>query len=314
MTNTIALDRPNPAADYPFASRYVKVKGHNVHYIEEGAGQPVLFIHGNPTSSYVYRNVIPAVAEAINRRCVAIDLLGFGKSDKPTDIEYTLPLFTEIITGFIEALDLRDIVLVAEDWGGFLGGYVMTKHPEWFQSAVLMETFLWPMTFKEDSDPALVMPFRLMRSPLGAIFTQGMNMIVNKLIPDHCPISDEALQVYKDALPTFSSRKALGTFPKLIPLDGKPAASQQFALDLQAGLKNVTSPILWIKSDPGVIVSLKNPIGYGRLEELQQAWPQMEVRDFGPGYHFLTEERPERVAEMISDWVIENRLSGSQVE
>ena len=83
MTNTIALDRPNTAADYPFASRYVKVKGHNVHYIEEGAGQPVLFIHGNPTSSYVYRNVIPAVAEATNRRCVAIDLLGFGKSDKP---------------------------------------------------------------------------------------------------------------------------------------------------------------------------------------------------------------------------------------
>ena len=314
MTNTIALDRPNTAADYPFASRYVKVKGHNVHYIEEGAGQPVLFIHGNPTSSYVYRNVIPAVAEATNRRCVAIDLLGFGKTDKPTDLEYTLPLFTEIITGFIEALDLRDIVLVAEDWGGFLGGYVMTKNPEWFQSAVLMETFLWPMTFKEDSDPALVMPFRLMRSPLGAIFTRGMNIMVNKLIPDHCPISDEALQAYKDALPTFSSRKALGTFPKLLPMDGKPAASQRFALDLQAGLKNVTSPILWIKSDPGVIVSLKNPIGYGRLEELQQAWPQMEVRDFGPGYHFLTEERPDRVAEMISDWVIENHLNGLHAE
>ncbi len=146
MTKTIALDRPSPAADYPFASRYVKVNGHNIHYIEEGTGQPVLFIHGNPTSSYVYRNVIPAVAEATNRRCVAIDLLGFGKSDKPANIDYTLPLFTEIITGFVESLRLRDIILVAEDWGGFLGTYVMTKHPDWFQSAVLMETFLWPMT------------------------------------------------------------------------------------------------------------------------------------------------------------------------
>jgi haloalkane dehalogenase len=120
MTKTIALDRPSPGAAYPFTGRYVKVKGHNIHYIEEGNGQPVLFIHGNPTSSYVYRNVIPAVAEATNRRCLAIDLLGFGKSDKPTNIDYTLPLFTEIISSFIEELRLRDIILVAEDWGGFL--------------------------------------------------------------------------------------------------------------------------------------------------------------------------------------------------
>lgn len=314
MTNTIAVDRPPPAADYPFASHYVKVAGHNVHYIEEGAGQPVLFVHGNPTSSYVYRNVMPAVAEATNRRCLAIDLLGFGKSDKPANIDYTLPLFTEIITGFIEELRLRDIILVAEDWGGFLGSYVMTKHPDWFQSAVLMETFLWPMTFKEDSEPVFVLPLKLMRSPLGAVFTRGMNIMVNKIIPEHCPMSEEALQAYKDALPTFASRKALGTFPKLIPFDGKPAASQQFTLELQAGLKNVTSPILWIKSDPGVIVSLMNPIGYGRLEELQQTWPQMVVRDFGSGYHFLTEERPDRVAEMISDWVIENHLNGSHAD
>lgn len=294
----------SPSSSFDFAPNFTKVKGHNIHYVEVGQGEPMLFVHGNPTSSYAYRNVLHPIAEQTGRRCIALDLLGFGKSDKP-NINYSCALHASIIEGFIENLNLQNIVLVAEDWGGFLGGYVMTKQPARFQSAVLMETFLWPMTWDEDADPSLIMAFKLMRSPAGAFFTQGLNMMVNKLIPEHCPISNESLQYYKDSLPTYRSRKALGDFPKLIPMNQKPAASYDFALELQNGLPKLNMPVLWIKSDPGVIVSMVNPIGMGRLDTLKTQLPDLAIQDFGPGYHFLSEERPERVVEMVAAWVNE---------
>lgn len=302
----------SPSAEFPFESQYIEISGHKIHYVEEGSGEPILFVHGNPTSSFVYRNVLKPVAQNTQKRCIALDLLGFGNSDKPTNIEYDLALFIDIVTQFIQKLELKEIVLVAEDWGGFFGGYVMTKHPQLFKSAVFMETFLWPMTWKDDFDPKFVVPFKMMRSPLGFLFTRIMNMMVNKLIPEHCPISDEALQQYKDFLPSISSRKAMGTLPKLLPLDKNPPESYRVAVELQEGLKNVTCPVLWIKSDPGVIVSMQNPCGMQRLEELQATWPQMVVQDFGEGNHFLTEEKPEKVAAMISEWVNELRSSQAQ--
>jgi len=301
-----AASAVSPPADFAFEPRYVSVAGHDIHYVEVGEGDPILFLHGNPTSSYVYRNVIGPVAESTGRRCIAMDLLGFGRSDKP-DLDYSCRLHAEMIAGFVEALKLDRITLVAEDWGGFLGGWVMTREPALFQSAVFMETFLWPMTYADDYDPAFVKPFKLMRSPVGGFFSKRLNLMINKLIPEHCPISDESLAYYRESLPTYRSRRALGDFPKLLPTDGQPEASHVFARELQEGLREVSAPVLWIKADPGVVVSMNNPIGMGRLEELQQRLPQMVIRDFGPGSHFLTEEDPDKVASMVSTWLNELR-------
>lgn len=292
----------SPPSEFPYESKYVNVEGYKIHYVEEGSGKPILFIHGNPTSSYLYRNVLNSVAERTGRRCVAFDLLGFGLSEKPSDVTYDLKLFIDIVDGFIDALDLKDIVLVGEDWGGFFGTFAMTKRPELFESAVLMETFVWPMTWADDFDPKFVIPFKMMRSPLGFFFTRVMNMMVNKMIPEHCPISADALQQYKDFMPSVSSRKAMGSLPGLIPLDGVPKASHDIATELYGGLKNVTCPVLWITAEPGVMVSMANPCGMKRLEELKEIWPQMEVESFGEGNHFLTEEDPGKVVQMISDW------------
>ena len=299
---------PVTSSEFDFPSRFTQVSGYDIHYVEVGEGDPMLFVHGNPTSSYTFRNVLKPIAEKTGRRCIALDLLGFGKSDKP-NMEYSCELHAGIIEGFIEKLGLQNTILVAEDWGGFLAGYVMTQQPERFQSAIFMETFLWPMTWKEDADPSLIMMFKMMRSPVGALFTQGLNVMVNKLIPEHCPISEESLQYYRDSLPTFKKRKAMGDFPKLIPMDEKPKASFDFALELQAGLQKLTMPILWIKADPGVIVSMVNPIGMGRLEELDEQLPDLTIQDFGPGYHFLSEENPDRVIEMTTAWVNDHLMA-----
>ena len=294
--------RTSQSHAFDFESKYVTIQRHKIHYVETGTGKPILFVHGNPTSSYTFRNVLGPVARGTGRRSIALDLLGFGKSEKPRSVKYTVSLHRDVLLEFIERLGLSEIVLVAEDWGGFLGGLAMVASPERFVGAALMETFLWPLTWAEDMDPEFVGPFRMMRSPLGFLFTRVMNLMVNKLIPDHCPISDESLRYYKESLPNFGSRKAMGEFPKLIPIDGDPSESHRLALELQQGLPRLTCPVLWIQPNPGVIVSMNNPVGMGRLEALQKAWPQMEVADFGPGYHFLSEENPELVARLVVDW------------
>ncbi len=310
MVKKVNCAVPPPAA-FPFQPHFVKIQGYNIHYVEEGDGQPVLFLHGSPTSAYVYRNVIGPVAKATGRRCLAVDLLGFGKSEKP-NIQHNCRLHADIIRGFIEALDLRNIALVGEDWGGFFGGYVMTQIPERFQTAVLMETFLWPMTYKEDFDQNFIWPFKLMRSPFGGVFSKGMNLMIEKLIPEHCPISDEALDYYRKSSPTYRSRKAFGDFPAMLPVNGKPETSHKFALELQAGLDRIDFPVLWIQADPGVMVSLTNPCGFRRLREIERKIDRLEVRQFGSGFHFLSEENPDKVAEMISSWLSEQEAQKRQ--
>ena len=134
--------------------------------MEEGHGKPILFIHGNPTSSYLWRNVLPRVAREGGRRAIALDLLGFGKSEKPGAVDYSLRLHAQVVEDFVQKLGLKDLVLVADDWGGPMSAYYAIHHPDNIESLVLMETFLWPMTWQDDFSPEFRMPFKLMRSPL----------------------------------------------------------------------------------------------------------------------------------------------------
>jgi pimeloyl-ACP methyl ester carboxylesterase len=114
------------SAAFPFESKYVDVLGSKMHYIDEGSGDPILFLHGQPTSSYLWRNVIPHVTDL--GRCVAPDLIGFGKSDKP-DVEYRFFDHAKYVFGFIEALGLEQVTLVVHDWGAGLGLYYAREHP-----------------------------------------------------------------------------------------------------------------------------------------------------------------------------------------
>ncbi len=286
-------------AKYPFLSRRVDVMGCSIHYVEHGRGKPVLFVHGNPTSSYLWRNVLPHVANETGRRGIAIDLLGFGQSDKPDDVNYTLERHAQVVREFIDALDLRDIVLVADDWGGPLGMHDVVTRPERYEAAVLMETFLWTFTFEDDFEPKFRTPFRLMRGPLGFFFVQVLNMMTKKVIPEHCPITDEGLQYYLDSMPTIRSRRAMREFVRLNPLHGKPKASVDFINGIRTELPKLQTPVTWLKATPGVVPSDDYPPSLRKLEELQKLLPVMKMKKFGPGHHFLAEENPARVVELV---------------
>lgn len=294
---------PSPPSDFPFESRYANVKGFKIHYVEVGSGDPILFFHGNPTSSYLWRNVIRPVSQYTARRVIAFDLLGFGKSDKPSDLKHTLRLHSELIAEFINQLGLKKLFLVGDDWGGPLATHYAVHHRQNVEGLALMESFLWPMTWEDDFSPEFRTPFKLMRSPLGYVFTQVFNIMTKKLIPEHCPISPDSLNHYINSCPTIGSRNALGTFPKLLPVEGKPKASYDFFMEIQNGLKSFTAPVLWIKATPGVVPSDDYPPQRKRLDEVKAMIPHLVIKQFGPGHHFLAEENPDRVAELVSEWV-----------
>ena len=306
---TGSLKAPTPHGDkaiYPFSSKFVEILGHKIHYVEYGDGDPILFVHGNPTSSYLWRNVLPHVADQTGQRGIAIDLLGFGKSDKPDDIPYTLDLHGKIISGFVDVLGLKNITLVADDWGGPLGMHDLVNRPELYRSAVLLETFLWTFTFVEDFEPKFRLPFRMMRGPLGFIAVQVFNMMTKKFIPEHCPITDEGMQFYLDAMPTIKSRRAMRAFVKLNPLHGKPGASVQFIENIRAQLPKLDVPISWLKATPGVIPSDDYPPSKVKWQEIIDMIPHITVKDFGPGHHFLAEENPQRLVELIVESLSSN--------
>jgi len=294
---------------YPFTHRFLDVGGHKIYCVEFGQSDPILFLHGNPTSSFVWRDVMPAVADSTGRRCVAIDLLGLGKSDKPDDVTYTLALHRDIIAGAIAELVLKNIVLVAEDWGGPLGMHHLVHEPHLYQAAVLMETFLWTFTFADDFESKFRMPFRLMRGPAGFVFVQVMNMMTRKLIPQHCPITDEGMQYYLDRTPTVRSRRAILEFVRLNPLHGKPQASVKFIEEIRARLPELKLPVTWLMPSPGVIVSEDHPPSQVKFEQFKTLVPGLEVKPFGSGHHFLAEENPRRVAELVSETIAEKGLA-----
>ena len=134
-------DRFADLPDFPFDPHYVEINGLRIHYVEEGVGEAVLCLHGEPTWSFLYRTMIPPLAE--RHRVLAPDFVGFGRSDKFTEQdEYSFDLHADTLRGFVEALDLHDVTLVVHDWGGLVGLAVAAAHPERFARLVIMNTFL----------------------------------------------------------------------------------------------------------------------------------------------------------------------------
>ncbi len=304
--NSTQHDLMHPSA-FPFPSRFVNVEGYNIHYVEQGAGSPVIFVHGNPTSSYIWRNILPKVAEDGRTRGIALDLLGFGKSDKPDDLHYSLRFHADVLEGFIEKLGLRDIVLVLHDWGGPIGMWYAVHHPGNIRGIALMETFLWELSWK-DFGPAKFL-FKLFRSPFGFFAIQVLNMFVNRVLPAAVlkkeNITADVLYRYQEPFPTIRSRRAVRIFPQLLPIEGEPADSWLFIKRLEEKIFSITSPVLWLRAAPGVIVSKQTEY---HLEQLGRRLPGLEVEEFGPGLHYLQEDDPGRIADMLLSWMRKHRM------
>ncbi|MGH7368292.1 MAG: haloalkane dehalogenase [Candidatus Rokuibacteriota bacterium] len=288
------MSQPIPAAD-PYPRRRVAALDIEVAYVDAGAGDPVLFLHGNPTSSYLWRNVIPHVESA--GRCLAPDLVGMGESGKAPAGSYRFVDHARYLDAWFEALGLRRVTLVVHDWGSALGFHWARRHPERVRGLVYMEALVRPVTWAEWPEPARKV-FQALRSPAGEEMILQKNVFVERILPASVlrGLGEAEMAVYRRPyLEPGESRRPTLTWPRQIPIDGEPADVVAIADAYARWLAGSDVPKLFVNADPGVILT-------GAQREFCRSWPNQEeitVR----GSHFVQEDSPGEIGEAIARFV-----------
>jgi haloalkane dehalogenase len=289
-------DTQEISADFPFESKYIEVHGSKMHYIDEGEGDPILFLHGNPMSSYLWRNIIPHLSG--QGRCIAPDLIGMGKSDHP-DIPYRFDDQYRYLSGFVDALGIgSNVTLVIHDWGSALGFRWAHDHADDVKAIAFMEAMIKTLSLA-DMPGSLRMAFRMMRAPvMGWLMVSVGNIFLKKMVPDltHAELTPEALAYYRSAYPTIASRKAVLQWPREVPLDGKPADNVAVVEAYRQWLTQTEIPKLLFHGNDGVAI-----------KEAEVAWCQehlsnLDIVDLGDGIHFLQETHPQTIGTELSTW------------
>ncbi|GAA5120979.1 haloalkane dehalogenase [Alloalcanivorax gelatiniphagus] len=287
-------------ADYPFSSRYLSVDGHRLHYIDEGRGPTLLFLHGNPTSSYLWRNIIKPLRARY--RCVALDLIGFGRSDKP-HIDYRFLTHYHYLQRFVAELDLKDLTLVLHDWGGPLGFRLAQREPERVARLCFMETF--PFTFDWEEFPLAARPlvFAFRDKRLAPWLLQRHNLFVDLVLRFSVlrPLPRSVLAAYRAPFPDARSRLPIRVFPSELPLNDRPGETHRAIAEIEANLPRMIQPMLLLHFQPGAVLSR------GRVDWLARRIPHLEVVDGGAGLHYVQEDRPQTIAAALETWL--DRLS-----
>lgn len=281
---------------FPFESSFVEVNGQQIHYVEKGEGKPILFIHGNPTSSYLWRNIIPHAAK--HGRAIALDLIGMGKSDKP-DLAYRFVDHVPFVDGFIEALGLEEITLVIHDWGSALGFHYAFRNPNNIRGIAFMEAVIKPMSWDEFPSDFRT-GFKLMRTPgIGWLMLSGMNMFVNKILPNAVvrELTENEMKIYREPYPTIASRLPLRQWPCEIPIEGSPADVHEVVAAYSIWLGETEIPMLLFYGNPGGTIQKSG------IDWCNNTIKNLDTVDIGQGIHFLQEDNPHLIGEKLSDWL-----------
>ena len=283
------------SATFPFESRFIEVEGSKIHYVEEGTGDPILFLHGNPTSSYLWRNIIPYAAEM--GRAIAPDLIGMGKSDKP-DIEYRFFDHVRYIEGFIEALGLQNITFVIHDWGSGLGFHYASRHEGNTKGVAFMEAILpipsWDAFPEAGRD--LFKSFRT--KDVGEDLLINKNMFVENVLPNFVvrPLTDEEMDHYREPYREEASRKPVWRWPNELPIEGEPADVWEAVEAYHEWLQRTELPKILFHATPGALMSA--PL----VESLTSTLKNLKTVDIGPGLHFVQEDNPHKIGRELGQW------------
>jgi haloalkane dehalogenase len=243
------------SAEFPFESRFVTVHGSSMHYVESGAGDPIVFLHGNPTFSYVWRNVIPHLSPL--GRCIAPDLIGMGRSGKP-EIEYRFVDHIRYVDGFLETLGLRDITLVIHDWGSALGFDYAMRHPKNIKAIAFLEAILLPLPDFQAFPDAMREMFRAFRSPdQGRKLIIDQNIFIERVLPDATlrKLSEEEMNRYREPFLEPKSREPLWRWPNEIPVGGEPADVEAVVTGYNLKLQQSDIPKLLLYATPGAVLT-----------------------------------------------------------
>ncbi|HAS47112.1 MAG TPA: haloalkane dehalogenase [Microscillaceae bacterium] len=290
----------SPKSKYANQYKFIEVRGSKMAYIDEGAGDPILFLHGQPTSSYLWRNIMPHLEK--QGRVIAPDLIGFGKSDQP-NIDYTFVSHYPYVEGFIKKLGLKNITLVLHDWGSGLGLHYARLNAENIKAIVTMESIIAPVIpAKSYSD---------MRDDLGKFFTMAQGPKAKKIIQEDNawlktggfldafilrPLDAEALSVYQAPHKTVKSRKQVYQWPKEMPIGKKPKVVYDIVTAYNQWLEETEVPWLFFYATPGVL----NPPAAADYWAARAK--NIETVFIGGGLHYVQEDEPYAIGRAITDF------------
>jgi haloalkane dehalogenase len=288
------MSEPISAAD-AYERRRIALLETEISYVDTGAGEPVVFLHGNPTSSYLWRNVIPHV-EGLGR-CLAPDLVGMGDSGAAPDGSYRFVDHARYLDAWFEALGLANVTLVVHDWGSALGFYWAYRHPERVRGIAYMEAVVRPLTWEEWRDESRPI-FQALRSEAGEGMVLEKNLFVEGILPAAVlrDLTEEEMNVYRRPyLEPGESRRPTLTWPRELPINGAPEDVVGIADDYSKWLAQSDVPKLFVNAEPGAVLT-------GSQREFCRTWPNQEevtVR----GVHFVQEDSPHEIGEAVAAFV-----------
>lgn len=275
--------------EYPFKHHYFEVNHSKMHYIDEGQGETLLFVHGTPSWSFDYRHIIKALSTQY--RCIAIDHIGFGLSDKPKTYDYSTQNHSKTLEQFVDFLGLTDFTLVVHDFGGVIGLNMAINHPEKIKKLIILNSWLW--STKNDKD--FIKLSKILRSPLLPFFYRYFNFSAHFILPKSFgdkKIDKHALQQYILPFSRFSERNGTIAFVKSL-------------LNDQDWFEELWTKKTFISQKPTLFIwGMKDPmIKPHYLEKFSSGFPNSQVQKLESCGHFPQEEASTKVIEFISNFL-----------
>ena len=279
-----------------YERQMISVLDSEMAYIDVGSGDPILFLHGNPTSSYLWRNVIPHVQEL--GRCLAPDLIGMGWSGPSPDGRYEFEDHRRYLDEWLETVGVKGrLTIVAHDWGSGLGFDWARRNPNAIKGIAYMEAIVRPVTWMEWPEAARNI-FQAMRSKAGEEIVLTKNVFVERILPSAVirDLTSEEMEEYRRPyVKPGESRRPILTWPRQIPIEGEPPHMVETVQGYADWLSESEVPKLFINADPGSILT-------GSQREFARSWPnQKEVTV--AGRHFIQEDSPNEIGRAIHDWL-----------
>ena len=280
----------------PHPRRRVPVLDSEMSYVDTGVGTPIVFLHGNPTSSFLWRNIIAEVKPAA--RCLAPDLIGMGRSGRAPSGSYRFVEHARYLDAWFDAIGIREeIILVGHDWGSALAFHWANRHRDRIAGLVYMEAIVQSLTWEQWPDAATRV-FQGFRSDSGESMVLESNVFVERVLPGSIirDLSEQEMAVYREPfLEPGESRRPTLTWPREIPLGGQPEDVVQIVDDYSAWLSGSDVPKLFINADPGAILT-------GEQRDFCRTWSnQTEVTV--KGVHFMQEDSPDEIGQAIVQWL-----------
>jgi len=292
-------DSKHISAEFPFRPHYVEVLGSKMHYVDEGDGAPILFLHGNPTCSYLWRNIIPYVAPL--GRCLAVDLIGMGKSDKP-DIEYWFSDHMEYVEGFIEKLGLENLTLVLHDWGSALGFHYACNHESNVKAIAFMESILFAVPARGPAWESFGVFRDLFYARSSPETLQDMlmtrNLFIERVLPGAVvrELTQEEMDRYREPFPDIASRKPIWRWFSQVPIEGTPSDVADVVATYNRWLQQSGLPKLLFYGHPGAALPAPH------VDWCRQHLNNLKTVDIGPGIHYLQEDNPHLIGSELAAW------------